>query len=235
MLRLLPGRVHQDEYPALCTGLVAIVVAITKFSAANHYLFGYMRNHTAPIRSTVPTHVSRCVSPQKLRIGQSLLLQMDGELEILGRRNLRLEEAFLGLAGICHLGTLVYLLCFRWKPLKYLWSGKRLHPSYIAYTLLVSNFIGVVFARTLHYQFYSWYFHALPFLLWISDRSWFWKGLTLVGIEYAFNVFPATAASSAVLQLCHLIILWGLLKSPFDMNMRVLLLEEDTASDKKDK
>ena len=27
-------------------------------------------------------------------------------------------------------------------------------------------FVGVAFARTLHFQFYAWYFHSLPFLLW---------------------------------------------------------------------
>ena len=32
--------------------------------------------------------------------------------------------------------------------------------------LMTANFIGVVCARTLHFQFYSWYFHSMPALLW---------------------------------------------------------------------
>ena len=38
----------------------------------------------------------------------------------------------------------------------------------IVYTLFASNFIGLCFARSLHYQFYVWYFHQLAFLLWTS-------------------------------------------------------------------
>ena len=100
-------------------------------------------------------------------------------------------------------------------------------PEYIAYTLLVSNFIGIAFARTLHYQFYSWYFHAVPYLLWFHDstrtdndnkenvavktlpvsRLLVRIGI-LLGIETAFLTYPATAWSSALLQVCHLAVLW---------------------------
>ncbi len=69
-----------------------------------------------------------------------------------------------------------------------------------------SNFVGVVFARSLHYQFYCWYFHCLPFLLAHIARGKhvgvLLAGLaTLAAVEYSFNVFPATAMSSAVLQV----------------------------------
>jgi len=107
-----------------------------------------------------------------------------------------------------------------------------LSPHYIVYTLLLSNFIGICFARTLHYQFYIWYFHALPYLLWsyyddnfnkesghINDEPSTAKAFSgalrvlirriaiLMGIEYAFLTFPATPWSSAVLQICHFAVL----------------------------
>ena len=40
--------------------------------------------------------------------------------------------------------------------------------------LFTANLIGVALSRSLHYQFYVWYFHSLPYLLWCTPYStWF--------------------------------------------------------------
>jgi len=72
------------------------------------------------------------------------------------------------------------------------------HPSaaYIVTLLFVSNFVGVACARSLHYQFYVWYYHSLPLLLWLTPLPNGIRLLVLVLIEYSWNVFPATANSS---------------------------------------
>lgn len=86
-----------------------------------------------------------------------------------------------------------------------IFQGKPLNPAYVAHTLFISNFIGIAFARTLHYQFYSWYFHSLPAMLWLTNLNIMMKCALLMMIEYAFNVFPATSQSSAALQVAHIV------------------------------
>lgn len=44
-------------------------------------------------------------------------------------------------------------------------QSKRLNNDALLQIVFISNFIGIVCARSLHYQFYSWYFHTLPFIL----------------------------------------------------------------------
>jgi len=102
--------------------------------------------------------------------------------------------------------------------------------------MVVSNLVGIVFARTLHYQFYSWYFHAIPLLLWVSPSYPIAVRIVLwIMVEYAFNVFPATPTSSVILQVAHAAILLSL-QSPAQLNMDILIVAdgEGTIRDKKE-
>ena len=96
----------------------------------------------------------------------------------------------------------------------YLIGIGNLSPTYVVIAILSSNFIGIAFARTLHYQFYCWYWHSLPLLLWHVKLPTPLRLCIVVAIEIAFNVFPATAFSSALLQLAHFALLLALYLSP---------------------
>jgi alpha-1,3-mannosyltransferase len=106
-------------------------------------------------------------------------------------------------------------------------SGRKMSGEHVLSTLFVSNFIGICCARTLHYQFYCWYFSALPFMLW-RETSYPLplRVVLLLGIEYAFLTFPATPVSSAVLQVAH----WSIL-IPCIFGSQ---LQSSTAATKKD-
>uniref|UniRef100_A0A336MWU3 dolichyl-P-Man:Man5GlcNAc2-PP-dolichol alpha-1,3-mannosyltransferase n=1 Tax=Culicoides sonorensis TaxID=179676 RepID=A0A336MWU3_CULSO len=81
--------------------------------------------------------------------------------------------------------------------------------------LFLSNFIGIVCARSLHYQFYIWYFHSLPYLLWSTPFSTNVRFLLLFLIEFCWNTYPSTDFSSGLLHACHLVVLIGVGKSMF--------------------
>jgi hypothetical protein len=50
------------------------------------------------------------------------------------------------------------------------WHFSPLHTD-IVVVLFSCNFVGIFFSRSLHYQFYVWYYHTLPFLLWSTKFS----------------------------------------------------------------
>lgn len=85
-------------------------------------------------------------------------------------------------------------------------------------TLFIANFIGVACSRSLHYQFYVWYYHSLPMILWATKYSVVVKILILGCIEFAWNEYPSTTFSSLLLHASHLAIIIGLftryLKTP---------------------
>ncbi|KAF8361944.1 algn-3 [Pristionchus pacificus] len=125
-----------------------------------------------------------------------------------------------------HLSAVLLFAIFMWfrthgglrRALEHLNHGirTRFGPSEAMYALFTSNLMGIVFARSLHYQFYSWYFHQLPFLLFYKTRpingkiplySIGVKSLVLLMIEFAWNVYPSTVFSSSLLHIAHIYII----------------------------
>jgi len=94
-------------------------------------------------------------------------------------------------------------------------SRRQISPEHVLSVLFVTNFIGICCARTLHYQFLSWYVSSLPFLLWRETKYPIPLRMILLGaVEYAFLTFPATPISSLVLQVAHWAILLPCLLGP---------------------
>jgi ALG3 protein len=105
--------------------------------------------------------------------------------------------------------------------------------------MFYSNFIGICFCRSLHYQFYVWYYHMLYHLLWSTkspatikwvllfdvhhhgclcscscQRSCSFSSLLVLGlIELSWNIYPSTFTSSLILHVCHGYLLMNLLVS----------------------
>ncbi|XP_073670990.1 dol-P-Man:Man(5)GlcNAc(2)-PP-Dol alpha-1,3-mannosyltransferase [Paramisgurnus dabryanus] len=130
---------------------------------------------------------------------------------------------------LAHLTTLVVFALKRWKrPGNSIWSilkepskrkesPQKLSADQTVLILFTSNFIGMCFSRSLHYQFYVWYFHTLPYLLWsggVKKLAHLLRVLILGLVELSWNTFPSTTYSSLSLHVCHLIILLCLWFNP---------------------
>lgn len=91
---------------------------------------------------------------------------------------------------------------------------KPFGPRQIVRVIAVANAIGMLFARSLHYQFYSWLYWTIPVLMADAGLLGF---VIWAALEYSWNVFPATATSSrlAVGGLAALVV-GGLSKSNYE-------------------
>lgn len=84
-------------------------------------------------------------------------------------------------------------------------------PQLVLLIFSVTNLIGVLFARSLHYQFLSWYCWLMPFLLYACRCNVVVGCVVFVLHELCWNVYPSTAQSSQLL----VVILSGILLSVY--------------------
>jgi hypothetical protein len=75
--------------------------------------------------------------------------------------------------------------------------------------LFTSNMIGSLFARSLHYQFYSWTAWTMPFLLWRTRWHPILQILAWIVEEWAWNVYPSTIPSSVMVVGVYAAVLMG--------------------------
>ncbi|XP_014681718.1 PREDICTED: dol-P-Man:Man(5)GlcNAc(2)-PP-Dol alpha-1,3-mannosyltransferase-like [Priapulus caudatus] len=90
-------------------------------------------------------------------------------------------------------------------------SKKLLNANDILTLLFTSNLLGIAFSRSLHYQFYVWYYHTLPYLLWSARLPTVLRIFMLGVVELCWNTYPSTVSSSLALHACHVIIIGALL------------------------
>lgn len=92
-----------------------------------------------------------------------------------------------------------------------------LTDSFISTTMLTSVVIGLLCARSLHYQFFAYLSWATPFLLWKSR----FHPVVIYGLwflqEWAWNVYPSTTASSLFVVLSLGIQVFGVLVNARDI------------------
>ena len=77
-------------------------------------------------------------------------------------------------------------------------ASQRLTSIMIMDASLTSMVVGLLCARSLHYQFYAYLAWATPYLLWRAGGEWMWTLLNWAIQEVAWNIFPSTSISSMV-------------------------------------
>ncbi|KAF2129311.1 glycosyltransferase family 58 protein [Dothidotthia symphoricarpi CBS 119687] len=110
--------------------------------------------------------------------------------------------------------------------------ARKVTPDFIMTTILTAVTIGMLCARSLHYQFYAYIAWTTPFLLWKAGFHPVVQYALWGAQEWAWNVFPSTPVSSAtvvvVLAVTVLGAWWGT-KGEFD---RAEAFENAMADDK---
>ena len=75
-------------------------------------------------------------------------------------------------------------------------------PEYLIKIFFITNFVGIAFARSLHFQFYIWYFHTLLFLV-VDLRCLpsLLKPILLLCVELSWNPWKGESSTVCFLLL----------------------------------
>lgn len=76
--------------------------------------------------------------------------------------------------------------------------SRRVTPEFVMTAILSANVVGLLFARSLHYQFYAYLAWSTPFLLWRALPNAALVYPLWLAQEWAWNVFPSTSESSTM-------------------------------------
>lgn len=107
-------------------------------------------------------------------------------------------------------------------------TTKSFSPLTQAAMLFECNFIGLAFARSLHFQFCVWYANSLPFLAACTDIPLLLKFALLLAIEAAWNPWGHQESSSPVSSLLLTAAHLGLLVALFSAKPLDLLKQHDS-------
>jgi ALG3 protein len=86
-----------------------------------------------------------------------------------------------------------------------------LSSASIAFILYSSNIVGVACARSLHFQFFCWYYHSLPLLLQYAGLPWLWHVVYVVLLEVCWGHHPPEGWSSLGVSSLHFLLVAALL------------------------
>jgi len=140
-----------------------------------------------------------------------------------------LSKSFSTSLLVIHISLLYLYLTRRWlRPSRCgLWAfiprfirgelpTMALSDSFVMKTILTSLVIGLLCARSLHYQFFAYLSWASPFLFWKAGFHPAVGYIMWAVQEWAWNIFPSTSKSSMAVVFCLAIQVAGVLPNSTD-------------------